>query len=162
MLGDPEMTEHLGGPENPESVAQRQTGYEQENSRQYKIVEDATGAGVGWVGYWELKWRDEQIFEIWVVGASRVSGPGHREHGNAQAIELARNERMLRFLHAFPSVELGNRSRRSPARPVARRVRATWSKAAPCVPPGNTNDESGSSFEFEHRAPPPAFALDPQ
>lgn len=46
-LGDPEMMEHLGGPEGPESIAQRQTGYEQENSRQFKIVEEATGAGVG-------------------------------------------------------------------------------------------------------------------
>jgi hypothetical protein len=46
-LGHPMMMEHLGGPESPESIAQRQTGYDQENSRQFKIVEVATGAGMG-------------------------------------------------------------------------------------------------------------------
>ncbi len=86
MLGDPEMTKHIGGPEAPESIRQRQTGYEQEDSRQFKIVEDATGAATGWVGYWELNWRDEQIFEIgWSVlpgfqgrGIGSMATAGHR------------------------------------------------------------------------------------
>ena len=63
MLSDPEMTKHIGGPEDPESIAERQRGYEHD-PRQSKIVDDATGAAAGWVGYWELHWRDEQVFEI--------------------------------------------------------------------------------------------------
>jgi RimJ/RimL family protein N-acetyltransferase len=105
MLRDPGMTEHIGGPEDPESIAQRQIGYEQENSRQFKIVEEATGSAVGWVGYWDLTWRDEEIFEIgWsVLPASQ--GKGIASMATMQAIELARDERARRFLHAFPSVD---------------------------------------------------------
>ena len=104
-LSDPEMTKHIGGPEGPESIAQRQTGYEQENSRQFKIVEEGTGAATGWVGYWELTWRDEQIFEIGWSVLPGFQGRGIGSMATAQAIELARNERTLRFLHAFPSVD---------------------------------------------------------
>jgi RimJ/RimL family protein N-acetyltransferase len=103
ILGDPEMTKHIGGPEDPESIRRRQTGYE-EDSRQFKIVEDATGAGTGWVGYWELDWRDEQIFEI---GWSVLPGFQRRGIGSmatAEAVEMARKERIIRVLHAFPSV----------------------------------------------------------
>jgi RimJ/RimL family protein N-acetyltransferase len=105
MLGDPEMTKHIGGPEDPESIAERQTGYEQEDSRQFKIVEDPTGAAAGWVGYWELNWRDEQIFEIGWSVLPGFQGRGIGSMSTAQAIELARNERSLRSLHAFPSVD---------------------------------------------------------
>ncbi len=104
MLGDPGMTEHIGGPEDPVSIAQRQLGYEQENSRQFKIVEEATGTAVGWVGYWELTWRDEQVFEIGWSVLPDSQGKGVASMATIQAIELARNERALRFLHAFPSV----------------------------------------------------------
>jgi hypothetical protein len=52
-LGDPQMMEHLGGPESPEKIAERQAGYERSGSGQFKIVDEATGEGVGWVGYWE-------------------------------------------------------------------------------------------------------------
>lgn len=105
MLGDPEMTMHIGGPEDPESIAHRQTGYEQEDSRQFKIVEDATGAATGWVGYWELYWRDQQIFEIGWSVLPGFQGRGIGSMATTQAIDLARNERTLRFLHAFPSVD---------------------------------------------------------
>jgi RimJ/RimL family protein N-acetyltransferase len=104
-LGDPEMTRHIGGPEDRESIAQRQIGYEQEDSRQFKIVEDATGAATGWVGYWELTWRDEQIFEIGWSVLPGFQGRGIGSRAAARAIELARNEGTLRVLHAFPSVD---------------------------------------------------------
>lgn len=103
-LGDPEMMEHLGGPESPESIAQRQIGYEEENSRQFKIVEEATGAAIGWVGYWELTWRDEQVFEIGWSVLPGFQGQGIGSMATAQAIVLASNDPMHRFLHAFPSV----------------------------------------------------------
>ena len=61
VLGDPEMMGHLGGPEEPESIAKRQTSYEREDSRQFRIVDGMIGAAVGWVGYWELTWRADQV-----------------------------------------------------------------------------------------------------
>ena len=54
-LGDPEMTKHLGGPETAKKLADRQARYEQPGSRQYRIVDQATGEGIGWVGYWERR-----------------------------------------------------------------------------------------------------------
>ena len=68
LLGDPAMMEHLGGPESSEKLAERQARYEKPGSRQFKIVDAATGEGVGHVGYWEREWRGEPVFEIgWSV-----------------------------------------------------------------------------------------------
>ena len=57
IMGDPAMTEHLGGPETPEKIAERQKRYEKLPSTgtgvMFKIVDADTGEGVGSVGYWE-------------------------------------------------------------------------------------------------------------
>jgi RimJ/RimL family protein N-acetyltransferase len=50
LVGDPEMMEHLGGPESPEQIAARQARYERADSGMFKIVDEATGEGVGSVG----------------------------------------------------------------------------------------------------------------
>ena len=105
LLGDPEMMRHLGGPEDPESIAHRQIDYERQDSRQFRIVDGETQAAVGWVGYWELTWREDQVFEIgWsVLPGSHGQGFGSQAAG--QAIALAKAEHRHRFLHAFPSVD---------------------------------------------------------
>ena len=63
-LNEPEMTEHVGGPETPEKIVERQSRYEKADSRQYKIVVEDGGEGVGWVGYWERTWHDQPVLEI--------------------------------------------------------------------------------------------------
>jgi len=104
-LNDPEMTKHVGGPESPEKLSDRQTRYEAPGSRQYRIVEDASGEGVGWVGYWEMTWRDEQVWETgWAVLPS-FQGRGIASSATAQLLDLARAERHLRYVHAYPKVE---------------------------------------------------------
>src|SRR5436305_14589854 len=52
LMGDPRMTEHLGGPESPDKLRERQGRYEriEGGDRMFKIVEVASGAGVGSVG----------------------------------------------------------------------------------------------------------------
>jgi Acetyltransferase (GNAT) domain len=72
LLADPVMMEHLGGPESQEKIAERQTRYEQPDSKQFKIVDEATGEGIGWVGYWERDWEGEQVYEIGAAGLSRA------------------------------------------------------------------------------------------
>ena len=49
LMGDPRMTEHLGGPESPDKLRERQGRYEhpEGGDRMFKIVELASGAGVG-------------------------------------------------------------------------------------------------------------------
>jgi RimJ/RimL family protein N-acetyltransferase len=106
LLGDPAMMTHLGGPEPLEKIAKRQTRYEQD-PRQLRIVDEATGEGIGWVGYWEREWRDMDVYEIgWSVL------PGHQGRGVASqatrgALDAARAEGGRRYVHAYPSVDNG-------------------------------------------------------
>jgi RimJ/RimL family protein N-acetyltransferase len=103
LMGDPVMTEHLGGPESPDRLRQRQDRYEHlaDGDRMFKIVDLASGAGVGSVGYWTKAWRDEQVYEIgWMVV------PDFQGRGVALlAIERARRDGKHRSVHAFPNVD---------------------------------------------------------
>jgi RimJ/RimL family protein N-acetyltransferase len=105
LMGDPEMTAHLGGPESPEKIAERQGRYERSDSGMFKIVDEATGEAVGSVGYWERTWRGEQVLEIGWSVVPAFQGRGIAGLATAQAIAMARSERKHRFLHAFPSVD---------------------------------------------------------
>src|SRR5579884_3048821 len=70
LMGDPWMTEHLGGPETPDKLRERQERYERltGGDRMFKIVDVTSGAGVGSVGFWTTEWRDEHVYEIgWMV-----------------------------------------------------------------------------------------------
>lgn len=108
LLGDPAMTEHIGGPESPEKLAERQGRYERlaesGAGRMFKIVDDATGAAVGSVGYWEKTWRGEEVYETGWSVLPAFQGRGIAAAATAQAVAAARAERRHRFLHAFPSV----------------------------------------------------------
>jgi RimJ/RimL family protein N-acetyltransferase len=104
-LADPAMMEHLGGPEPAEKIAERQARYEQPGSRQYKAVDEATGKGAGWVGYWERDWQGEPVFEIGWAVIPPFQGHGIAGEATRQVIAIARDERTRRFLHAYPGVE---------------------------------------------------------
>jgi RimJ/RimL family protein N-acetyltransferase len=105
QLNAPEMTAHLGGPESPEKLADRQRRYEVADSGMFRIV--VAGEGVGLVGYWEREWRDEQVYELaWaVVPASQ--GRGIAGYATELVIARARAQRRHRFTHAFPAVDNG-------------------------------------------------------
>ena len=103
QLNDPEMTKHVGGPETPEELADRQSRYEPADSRQFKIVVD--GEAAGWVGYWELDRRDRQVWEIGWAVIPRFHGRGIAGSATGLLLERARAERGHRFVHAFPKVE---------------------------------------------------------
>lgn len=81
-MGDPEMTKHLGGPESPEKIADRQLRYERlaesGKGRMFKIVYEATGEAIGSVGYWERVWRGEDVYEIGWSFFRRFKGEGSR------------------------------------------------------------------------------------
>jgi RimJ/RimL family protein N-acetyltransferase len=99
------MTQHLGGPESPEKLAERQARYEQAESGIYKIVDDAAGEPVGSVVYWERTWEGEEVYEIGWSVLPAFQGRGIAAAATSQAIELVRSEGKHRFLHAFPSVD---------------------------------------------------------
>jgi RimJ/RimL family protein N-acetyltransferase len=109
LLGDPAMTEHLGGPESPEQLATRQTRLERlaesGQGRCFKIVDEATGEPVGSVTYWERTWRDEDVYEIGWSVLPPFQGRGIGAKGTNLAIAVAAADGKHRFLHAFPSVD---------------------------------------------------------
>lgn len=101
-VGDPAMMVHLGGPESPEKIAERQARYELPGSNQFRIV--ASGEGAGWVGYWE---RDEDRYEIGWAVIPAFQGRGVAGAATRLAIAAARAEAGRRWLHAYPSVDNG-------------------------------------------------------
>ena len=107
IMGDPEMTRFLGGPESPEKIAERQKRYATSHStgQMFKIVDDETGEPAGSVGFWDKTWRGEEVYETGWSVLPEFQGLGIAAEATRQAIDAARTERKHRFLHAFPSVE---------------------------------------------------------
>jgi RimJ/RimL family protein N-acetyltransferase len=116
LLGDAAMTEHLGGPESPEKLAERLQRYVEREPGMFKIVDEATGEAVGSVGYWEREWRGGQVFEAgWSVLPAH-QGRGIAAAGTSLVIAKAADDGRHRFLHAFPSVE------NAPSNAICRRL----------------------------------------
>jgi RimJ/RimL family protein N-acetyltransferase len=105
LMGDPAMTEHLGGPESPEKIRDRQRRYEPPDSGMFKIVDGTTGEAAGSVGYWERPWRERQVYEVGWSVLPAFQGRGFARLATAQVVALLRSERKHRFLHAFPSID---------------------------------------------------------
>lgn len=109
LMGDPQMTRHLGGPETPEKIVERQTRYERladsGKGRMFKIVVAPDGDAVGSVGYWERLWRDEPIWEVGWSVLPAYQGRGVARTATEQAIARARVDGKHRFVHAYPSVD---------------------------------------------------------
>ena len=107
LMGDPRMTEHLGGPESPEKLRERQGRYErlEGGDRMFKIVDAAGGAGVGSVGFWTKEWREEQVYEVGWMVVPEFQGRGIAVAATAKAIERAKRDGTHRFMHAFPNIE---------------------------------------------------------
>jgi RimJ/RimL family protein N-acetyltransferase len=106
LLGDPAMTAHLGGPESPERLAQRQARYAMPGSGQFRIV-DAEENSVGYVGFWERSWHGEQIWEVGWAVLPDFQGRGVATEAMNLLLEIIRNEHKGRAVHAFPSVDNG-------------------------------------------------------
>ena len=105
LMGDPEMTRYLGGPETETKLAERQARYEHPGSGMFKIIDEETGEPAGSVGYWEKDWRDQRVYETGWMVLPAFQGRGIAAAGTAEVISRARAEHRHRYLHAFPSVE---------------------------------------------------------
>jgi RimJ/RimL family protein N-acetyltransferase len=107
LMGDPAMTEFLGGPESPEKLAERQRRYEAPGSGMFKIVDEDTEEGIGSVGFWDREWRDGTVYETGWMVIPAFQGRGVAVEATRQAIELARETGRHRYTHAFPKVVNG-------------------------------------------------------
>ena len=101
LLGDPAMMEHLGGPESPEKLAERQARYERPDSGMYKIVDDEP---VGSVGFWE---RGDDAYEVGWSVLPAAQGRGYATAAMELLLEIIRAVGDRRYVHAYPSVENG-------------------------------------------------------
>ncbi len=106
LLGDPEMMEHLGGPESPEKIRQRHQRYLRlpETDHMFTIVLN-NDKRVGNIGYWKKHWRDQDVFETGWHIHSRYQGRGLATKAGELVIEFARAEHRYPFMHAFPSID---------------------------------------------------------
>lgn len=132
-VGDAAMMGHLGGPESPEKIVERQQRYEQPGSGQFKIVDRAKGEGVGWVGFWEREWRGTEIYEIGWAVTPPFQGRGIAVSAAGEVLEVARAQARRRFVHAFPA--LAN----APSNAICRKI--GFALRGPCeveYPPGST------------------------
>ena len=106
LLGDPAMTEHLGGPESEAKLDERQERYVHRESGMYKVLLD--GEPVGSVGFWERSWRGEDVFEMGWSVLPEFQGRGIAGRATALALAVAAADpRQRRWMHAFPSVDNG-------------------------------------------------------
>jgi RimJ/RimL family protein N-acetyltransferase len=107
LMGDPRMTEHLGGPESQDQLRARQRRYERlgGGDRMLKIVDVASGAGIGSVGFWTREWRDEQVYEVGWMVVPEFQGRGIALTATALAIEQAKRDDGNGYMHAFPNVD---------------------------------------------------------
>jgi RimJ/RimL family protein N-acetyltransferase len=95
------------GRESDEKIAERQARYERPDSGQFKIVDEETEQGVGWVGYWEREWRGEQVYEIGWPVLPTFQRRGIAGTATHQLIEVVRSTGIRRLVHAYPSVDDG-------------------------------------------------------
>ena len=127
LLGDPAMTEHLGGPESDEQLIKRQARFERltesGNGRMFKIVHEATGEAVGSVGYWDSTYQGEDMYEMGWSVLPAFQGQGIASAAVTQALVIAQADGRHRFLQSlwprsrFP--ENGSSSRRRSLRCLA-------------------------------------------
>ena len=118
LMGDPQMTEHLGGPEPPEKILRRHARYLALDGpgQMFAITVDPTGAAAGSVGYWELAWQGETCWETGWNVLPEFQGRGVATRATALVVARAGADGTYRRIHAFPAVDNG------PSNAVCRKV----------------------------------------
>ena len=107
LLGDPAMTEYLGGPESAEKIEERHARYLRDSSEanMCRVVDSSTGESVGSVGYWERESHEGKVWETGWMVLPEHQGRGIATVATRQVIELCRAARKHQYLYAYPSVD---------------------------------------------------------
>lgn len=110
LLGDPEMTRFLGGPESAEALAARHERYltaDPETNGLFTVLLCEPAAAVGWVGFWESEWDGEHVWECGWHVLREFQGQGVATEAMRLALDAARSRNRHGFMDAFPSVDNG-------------------------------------------------------
>jgi RimJ/RimL family protein N-acetyltransferase len=108
LLGEPETTAHLGGPQTAEQILARHQRYlrlaDPGTGRPFKVVAGPDSRAAGWVGYWDSEHDGATEYEIGWSVLPEFQGRGVGTRATALAIALAREEGRHRWLHAMTRV----------------------------------------------------------
>lgn len=109
LMGDPAMTEYLGGPESPEVIRARHKRYlmggDLGQGSMFAILVGEYHTPGGMIGYWE---HDDDGLHVWETGWSvlrEFQGKGVATQAARLVAHRARLEGTYRYLHAFSHVE---------------------------------------------------------
>lgn len=136
LMGDPAMTDHLGGPEKPKKIRERHERYrrigDSGTGRMFVIVVGPGRVEAGSVGYWEREWRGQRVWETGWSVLPEFQGRGIATRATTAVVERARAEGKHRYIHAFPSVD------NVPSNAICRKVGFTLQEEVNFeYPPGN-------------------------
>lgn len=105
LLGEEDMTQHIGGPETFEQIEARHRRYLSEPpGRLFAIALDGDADPIGWVGYWEAEWQGETVWETGWHVLPEFQGMGVATSATVAVLERVAAEGIHRTVHAFPSV----------------------------------------------------------
>ena len=108
-MGDPAMTEHLGGPETPEKIRARHDRYLHSGppglDRMLVVLVGQRRESAGSIGYWERTWQGERVWETGWSILPEFQGQGVASAATRLVIQRAREEARFRFMHAFPATD---------------------------------------------------------
>jgi RimJ/RimL family protein N-acetyltransferase len=139
LLGDPAMMEHLGGPESPEKLAERQARYVGLETGCFRVVAD--GEAVGWVGVWD---RDESSAEVGWSVVIEAQGRGIATRATQLLVDHARARHRWTWAHAYPSVDNG------PSNAICRKLGFELVDAQDYEwPPGSGNQMRCNDWRYE-------------
>src|SRR5512140_3361725 len=109
LMGDPLMTQHLGGPETPGQILTRHERYLQSGppgpDHMFVILAGPAQQPAGCIGYWERTWHGETVWETGWMVLPEFQGRGVASAAATHAVERVRAEHKYRYLHAFPGVD---------------------------------------------------------
>jgi RimJ/RimL family protein N-acetyltransferase len=107
LMGDPQMTEHLGGPETNEEIRSRHERYcapRAAGSGRMLVIVGPNGEPAGSVGFWEKEWAGETVWETGWSVLPEFQGQGIATRAAALAVAEAARQSKHRSIHAFPAV----------------------------------------------------------
>lgn len=111
IMGDPAMTEYLGGPEPLEKIRERHERFLRMNGSDkgqvFAILVGSDKVAAGSVGYWETEWQGQQVWEAGWGVLPEFQGQGLATRAIALMAERAQAVGKYRYLHAFPKVDNG-------------------------------------------------------
>lgn len=103
-LGNPPMMAHLGGIETAEQIASRHERFLALPATEGMFTIWLDDVRVGNIGYWETASHGEPVYETGWFVLPEFGGRGIASEAASQIVGLARAQKRLSSLHAYPAI----------------------------------------------------------